>query len=246
MHNGEFQHPRLAQIYEEFNGVTAAEDFFLSLANENPRSKILDLGCGTGRLTLMLAGAGHSVMGIEPALASLEVARGKPNAEHVAWIHGLADDAPSAAFDLALMTNHVAQFIAEEDEWAATLAHLHRALLPGGRLVFDTRDPSARSWETWNPQNSREQTVLPSGETLNYWIEVEKVEGETVTFVQHYVFADSPQQYLSRSTFRFRPEQGLRESLSRAGFGVEAIYGGWQREALGQGDGEYIVLARKR
>jgi hypothetical protein len=39
------------------------------------------------------------------------------------------------------MISHVAQFFADDDEWSRNLADLNRALVPGGRLVFDTRDP---------------------------------------------------------------------------------------------------------
>lgn len=49
---------------------------------------------------------------------------------------------------------------------------------------------------------------------------------------------------LSRSTLRFRPEETLRASLKAVGFEIEGMYGGWRYESVGQGDGEFIVLAR--
>jgi hypothetical protein len=51
------------------------------------------------------------------------------------------------AFDVTLMTSHVAQLFIDDAEWAATLRDLHRALVPGGRLVFDSRDPRGRGWQ---------------------------------------------------------------------------------------------------
>ena len=56
-----------ADLYDAENAWTAAEDFFLAFANEQPASRVLDLGCGTGRLTIALAGAGHTVTGVDPA-----------------------------------------------------------------------------------------------------------------------------------------------------------------------------------
>lgn len=246
MQNAEFNDPRLAQLYDMLGPWGPSDQFFLDLANESPHSRILDLGCGTGQITLALAEAGHSVTGIDPATASLDVARAKPRAEQITWIEGTSAHAPAKTFNLALMTNHVAQFITNDAEWAALLADLHRALVPGGRLVFDSRDPAARGWEKWNPTDSREQVQFPDGSEIETWTEVTDVSDELVTFVHHYVFSEAEEEMLSRATLRFRPERTLRSSLNAAGFEIEAIHGGWQREDVGQGDGEFIVMARAR
>lgn len=245
MHNGEFESPSLVELYEAFNPWGRSDDFFLSVANEQPGSDVLDLGCGTGQLTMQLAEAGHTVTGIEPARASLNVARRKPRAERVAWIHGLAANAPANAFDLVLMTSHVAQFMTGDDEWQDTLRHLHRALRPGGRLVFDSRDPAERDWEGWIPED-RTEVTLPDGRKVLNWTEVTNVTGECVSYTHHFQFSETTAKGLSHSTLRFRPEATLRETLDAAAFDVEAIYGGWKREAVGHGDGEFIVFARAR
>lgn len=245
MQNGEFNDPRLAGLYEAFNPWGRSDGFFLNVANEQPGSRVLDLGCGTGLITLRLAESGHMVTGIEPALASLNVARAKPGADRVTWIHGLAADAPTEAFDLALMTNHVAQFLTGDDEWLAALKDIRRALRPGRRLVFESRDPAARAWESWVPEDSTELT-LPDGVTVLNWTEVTDVTGQCVSFTHHYAFSDTAAETLSHSTMRFRPETTIRETLTAAGFDVEALYGGWNREPVGQGDGEFIVFARAR
>lgn len=237
MRNAEFNHPRLTQVYDAQSDWGAPEQLFLELANETPGARIADLGCGTGRITLRLAEAGHIVTGFDPARASLDTARAKPGAKRVTWVEGKSDALPTAAFDLVLMTSHVAQFLTGDEEWASALADLNRALVPGGRLIFDSRDPRARGWEAWNPVDSREQVTLPDGVDVDIWTEVTDSTGELVTFVHHYTFSDSPDEFLSRSTLRFRPETTLRSTLADAGFDLEHIYGGWHREPVGQGDG---------
>jgi len=244
--DGEFNEPRLAQVYEVLCLWGESDQFFLNLANEAPASDILDLGCGTGQITLNLARAGHTVTGVDPALASLEVARQKPDADRVTWIHGRATDVPTDTFDLALMTNHVAQFLTGDDEWMGTLVDVHRALKPGGRLVFDSRDPAARGWEHWNPIDTRKEVALPDDELLLHWGEVTALEGENVTFALHYMFSTGTKEFISRSTLRFRPEQTLCTTLAAAGFDIEHIYGGWQHEPVGQGNGEFIIVARSK
>ncbi len=85
--------------------------------------------------------------GIDPAVASLDRARQRPGGERVRWVQGTSADVCDASFEVAVMTAHVAQFFVTDDEWAATLTDLKRSLVPGGRLVFDSRDPVARAWE---------------------------------------------------------------------------------------------------
>ena len=150
MRNAEFNDPRLVPVYDAEYRWSRADDFFLSVANESPHQRVLDFGCGTGRLTLGMAAAGHTVTGVDPARASLDAALKKPGADTVEWLCGGSEILPDEAFDIAFMTSHVAQFFITDTEWARALADLSRALVPGGRLVFDSRDPAARGWEAWN------------------------------------------------------------------------------------------------
>jgi SAM-dependent methyltransferase len=191
-----------------------------------------------------LAAAGHHVTGVDPASNSLEVARAKPGSDRVTWLEGSHEILPSASFDLIVMNSHVVQFLVMDLEWTQALSQFRQALGPGGRLAFDSRDPNVRGWEAWNPVDSREQVVLPDGRTVEIWIEVVDLMGDNVTFVIHYQFSDSSEELLSQNTLRFRSEQELRSSLNIAGFEVEQIYGGWNRDPIGHKDGEFIVVAR--
>jgi SAM-dependent methyltransferase len=244
--NAEFNDPRLVPIYDLWCPWGPPDDFFMALADQSPLARVLDFGCGTGRLAIALAAAGHRVTGVDPASNSLEAARAKPGADRVTWLEGSQEILPSASFDLIVMNSHVAQFLVTDLEWTQALTKFRQALVPGGRLAFDSRDPNARGWEAWNPIDSREQVSLPDGCTVELWVEVVDVTGENVTFVWHYQFSNSSEELLSRSTLRFRNEQELRSSLNAAGFEVEQIYGGWNQEPIGHKDGEFIVVARAK
>ncbi|GAB3529677.1 class I SAM-dependent methyltransferase [Arthrobacter monumenti] len=243
MRNGEFNHPSLVAVYDVECLWSRDDDFFLDTVGETPAARVLDFGCGTGRLTLGLAGAGHAVTGIDPAGASIAAARQKPGADNVTWIVGLSNDASTLDFDAVVMTSHVAQFLVADSEWAEVLADLRRALVPGGRLIFDSRDPKDRKWEQWNRKDSSHQIVLPDGTEVDIWTEVTQVQGRIVDFDHHYRFSDG-RDLLSSSTLRFRTEEELRRSLPDQGFAVDHIYGGWKREPVGAGDGEFLVIAR--
>jgi hypothetical protein len=148
------------------------------------------------------------------------------------------------AFDVAVMTGHVSQFLLSEDDWASALRALWRALVRGGRLAFHAYDPEARIWERWNPRDSRRQVTIRDGTTVSIWTEVTGLCDDTVSFSHHYHFPGG-EELRSDSSLRFRSEQRLRQSVTTAGFAIERVHGGWRREPVGSGDGELIFVARR-
>jgi ubiquinone/menaquinone biosynthesis C-methylase UbiE len=240
--NAEFNDPRLVAVYDAECPWSRDDDFFLSVVNETPGARVLDLGCGTGRLALGLSAAGHMVTGVDPAGSSLTAARAKPGADQVTWVEGTSADLPEAAFDVAVMTSHVAQFFVTPETWQRTLADLKRALVPGGRLTFDSRDPRAQKWADWNPIDSRRQITLPDGGEVTAWTEVTQVKDRVVDFTIHYLMS-AGDELTSEGTLAFRTEDEVRASLLDAGFAIEAIYGGWNRDPIGSPDGEFLVIA---
>lgn len=235
--------PRLPAVYDTEYGWAADDDFFLALVNRRPRSRVLDLGCGTGRLTTAMAAAGHTVTGVDPNAASLQAAREKPHADRVTWIHGDSTVLGTAQFDVAVMTSHVAQIFLADEAWRSVLVDLRRALVPGGVLAFDARDPQAQLWQSWSRPGSLAQVTLADGTPVQVWTDVVSVDGDLVTFSWHNVFPDGA-RVEGTSTLRFRSEDELRGTLEAAGFRVEQLSGGWHGEPVGSGAGEFVVVAR--
>jgi SAM-dependent methyltransferase len=244
MYHGEFRDPRVVTLYDVAYPWSRDDDFFVSVLADEPAGDVLDLGCGTGRLAIALAARGYRVTGVDPAAPSLELARRKPGADRVTWLEGSTEVLPANAFDAALMTSHAAQFFGTDAEFATALADLSRALRPGGRLIFDTRDPAARGWEQWNPAASRRTLGLPDGGTCVSWTEVTSMVDDAVSGTHHFEFSDGDRREATL-TLRFRTEAELRSALSSAGFSVDVIYGGWNRDPIGHPDGEFLVIARR-
>jgi SAM-dependent methyltransferase len=137
-----FESPRLAAVYDHLEGERKDLVLCVAVADELGARRVLDVGCGTGTLSLLLAVRGLAVIGVDPANASLEVARGKTGAERVRWIHGDATTLPALEVDLAVMTGNVAHAIVAPSVWHATLRGIYQSLRPGGYLVLQTRDPA--------------------------------------------------------------------------------------------------------
>lgn len=123
-----FEHPRLAAIYDALAPDRSDLDVYVAIADELGAGRVLDVGCGTGTFALLLAERGLEVIGVDPASASLSVARGKPGAERVRWIGGDVTALPPLAVDLTTMTGNVAQAIVEQADWDETLRGVYEAL----------------------------------------------------------------------------------------------------------------------
>src|SRR6185437_4155756 len=136
---------------------------------------VLDVGCGTGSLACLLAERGVQVVGLDPALASLDVARGKPHAERVRWLHGDTGSLPPLRVDLVTMTANVAQVFLTDEEWAATLRAVRQALRPGGRLAFESRRPERQAWREWTPERSFARAAIPGVGLVETWVQVTEV-----------------------------------------------------------------------
>ncbi|PZG02424.1 hypothetical protein C1I95_34310 [Micromonospora craterilacus] len=95
-----FAHPRLARIYDAFDGTRNDLTAYLGIADELGAKSVLDVGCGTGSLSVLLAESGRTVVGVDPAEASLEVAERKDVAASVTWVLGDAANVPALDVDL--------------------------------------------------------------------------------------------------------------------------------------------------
>jgi SAM-dependent methyltransferase len=191
-------------------------------------------------LACLLARRGLSVTAVDPAGASLAVAGTKPGADRVRWVHGDATDLAPLQVDLVTMTANVAQVFLTDGEWALMLQAAYAALRPGGRLVFETRDPAAKAWLEWTRERSYKRIVVPGVGGVRSWVEVLDVGGDLVSFRGTVVFESDGAVLTSDSTLRFRHRDEVAASLAAAGFVVDEV-----REAPDRPGREMVFIARR-
>jgi SAM-dependent methyltransferase len=236
-----FGEPRLAAIYDALDPDRSDLDAYLDMVEEFGARSVLDLGCGTGTFALLLAARGIEVIGVDPAGASLDVARAKPGADGVTWIQGDASAIPAmVTVDAVTMTANVAQVFLTDDDWLATLHAIHTLLRPGGRLIFETRDPDRRAWEEWTEKATRSTTEIPGVGRVTEWVEVAALDGELVTFESPNIFEADGIVMKSRSTLRFRSRAVIEDSLRASGFTVDDV-----RDAPDRPGRELVFVARR-
>jgi ubiquinone/menaquinone biosynthesis C-methylase UbiE len=238
--DGIFEEPRLAEIYDPLDPDRSDLDAYAALAGEFSAGTVLDVGCGTGTLACLLARRGVEVIAIDPAAASLDVARRKLGADRVRWLHGDATALPPLQVDLATMTGNVAQVFLTGQEWAATLRAVRQALRPVGRLVLESRDPGKKAWLEWNRDQTYRRVVIPDIGPVETWTDLTEVEGNLVSFRMTFVFGRDGAVLASDSTLRFRSRDELADSLIAANLAVDEV-----RDAPDRPGREFVFIARR-
>lgn len=236
-----FSEPQLASIYDLLDDPARHDlDPYVAMVNEFGARSIIDLGCGTGYLACRLAALGKVVVGIDPAAASLDIAKQKRYADRVSWIYGSAPALTGLLADLIVMTGNVAQVFVTDGEWEAMLRACQSALYPSGRLVFEVRDPAREAWNNWTKRTSYQVIDAPGIGKIESWVELMSVQLPLVSFRHTFAFQKSGKVMTSDSTLRFRSQAEITKSLERVGLTMESVRDAPDRPGL-----EFVFVARR-
>jgi ubiquinone/menaquinone biosynthesis C-methylase UbiE len=149
---------RAAGFYDETRGFPPGEERHIAAliaraAHLTPSSRVLEVGVGTGRIALPLAGHVGAIVGIDLARPMLERLLAKRDGEPVRVVEGDVTRLPlaSGVFDAAVAV-HVFHLV---PAWPDALREVARALRPGGRLVSgwnegDRGMGESALWNAWD------------------------------------------------------------------------------------------------
>lgn len=133
------------------------ERFYASAAGGQGR-RVLELACGTGRLTLPLARSGAEVTGGDLSETMLDIARQRAAAEGLGVTLlplDMRDFDLGRRFDRVIIAANSLLHLTQTDELLSFLASVGRHLHPDGRLIFDIFVPSA--WMLSQQANVRQK-----------------------------------------------------------------------------------------
>lgn len=232
---------RIVELYDDDNPNGPDHDFYRGLVARERAGSVLDLGCGTGILTVTLAAPHRRVVGVDPSPRMLAHAGARAGGESVAWVRGDSTKAPGGPFDVALMTGNVAQHIIG-DHWTRTLRDVRERMPVGGLLAFESRNPARRAWEAWaTAERATRSTRLGR---IEEWYEARESSPGVVRVTAHTVFETSGDHVADEFDLAFRARRELERQLREAGFTVEAVHGDWRGSPFTHDDALLIVEAR--
>lgn len=240
-----YEDPALAAFYDIENPSAASDAVCRDLARGAGR--VLDLGCGTGRLAASIASAGGQVVGVDPAAAMLAIARARPGGDRVDWVAGDARRLRlPTRFELIVMTGHAFQVFLSAEDRAAVFATIAAHLAPGGRAVFDSRNPAAGEWRDWTRAATEEVIDHPDHGPCRRWNDHE-FEPETAicTYSTHYAPLNSAQRFEARSRIAFPAPDEILGQLRGAGLRPLSLWGDWQRAPFTPESPEIIPLVAR-
>ncbi len=238
--------PDLVALYD-LDGRKADEASFYPVVVGATPLRVLEAGCGTGWLAHELARHGHRVTGLDPAANMLAVARAKAGADAIAWIEAdmRAFELPER-FDVIVLTGHAFQVLFTDDDIALALACFAKHLAPGGRLMFETRNPLAKEWLSWTRERTSTMLQHPSlGPVEVCWLGRLSRDPELVVVDGHFHFLRSGVHKVSNSLLRFAPQATLQRLLQDAGLGAQTWHGGWDKCPVRPTSPELIVVAQR-
>jgi SAM-dependent methyltransferase len=244
-------------LYDLENADDPAFDlaFWESVVRELRPRRMLELGCGTGRLTLPLARLVDEVVAVDSSAPFLERLRSRLSADdQVTVVEGLMQSPPvSGPFDLIIVPFNSLAYLTEAADRLACLRAVRSLLAPGGRFAFDLVAPRY--------DFLAEAVGAPS--PLRVDADHAAAEAGVARFLRSYTDSYDPSSQTLRSTNRYEifyadgrvehrvtdldwhiyfPDE-LELLLAAAGFSVLERYGDYERSPWNAASRRYLWLA---
>ncbi len=232
--------------------------FYRELAAEllGRPGRILELACGSGRLTVPLLRAGHTVTGLDAAPAMLTQARlrigalGTAARARARLVEGdVRSFALGERFPLAYMAFNSFEHLYTRTDVAACLARVADHLEPGGRFVFDVQNPDLR----WLLQSGKRRWARTpfrhpaTGAKLVYSTDHQYDPVSQIVVVRLYYEATDGggTRVVRLSQRKFYPAE-LEALVAAAGWTVDERFGDFDGEALHGGAASQVLVCRPR
>lgn len=207
---------------------------------------VLDLGCGTGSLTALLAKAGYDMIGIDSSGDMLQIAMDKQKAQGLDILYLLQD---MREFELygtvraAISICDSMNYIMEYQDLVRVLRLVNNYLDPGGVFIFDL-NTEYKYRELLADNTFAEDREDGSFIWSNFYDQEERVNEYDLT-----LFVKEGELYRRFEETHYQRAYALREieaAILEAGMELAAVYGACTREPVKDNSERIYVIARER
>jgi SAM-dependent methyltransferase len=233
--------------------------FYSELAQKAGNS-VLEIACGTGRVTIPIAKLGFATTGLDIDPQMLEQARRKSSGLPVRWIEGDARTFElHEQFHLIFLTGNAFQAFVTNADQEALLQRVQAHLRDDGLFAFETRNPLLSNMKTRaglfvTLETHEEEEAWPSFINVNgQEVRVSRTRvydhvAQIVHLTSYKRWHEGGQEHtkISRTELRYTFPQELAALLYYNGFTIERQYGDWNKEPLSPTSPSIISVCRKR
>ena len=202
--------------------------FYLKLAQQ-VNGTVLELGCGTGRITLLLARAGIEITGLDVVPEMLEYARQKAVDLPIRWVEGdVRSFHLDQKFDLICATGGVFNMLLTRSDQEAMLSQVRKHLAPNGIFAIDvvvprpewmTGNQEEEAWDSYDTEDGRK--IHLSG--TDHYDSIQQIKYEVAN--RRWQKADG--HMITKTTtfgFRYIFPQEMQALLHYNGFTIQHLY----------------------
>jgi SAM-dependent methyltransferase len=239
-----------AEFYDlEFADRAREIPFFRRFAQQ-ANGPVLEVACGTGRLTLPIAHDGIEVTGLDVSLPMLNRARAKAEKASltVKWVHGDCREMPfHDAFDLVFSATNAMQHLHDLDSVVAFLQSARRALRANGRLIIDVFNPDVTKLTRPSTVRYLHKTLsTPTGDTIRVEASSHyRAQEQILHFDLFYVLNGELLRTKHVDMRCFFPEE-LMALFRFSGFEVVQRFGDYDQSPYTAASPKQVLLCRKR
>lgn len=247
----------VADMYERSETDTCDVNFALSLIGDAPK-RILEIACGSGRILVPLAEAGHLAAGLdfdECMLTKLSIK--SQHLQNLCWKKcDVIQEEWGTGYDVVLLAaNFLSNIVADMDyaqAQALVIEKAANALVPGGHLLIDygyTLHPE--NWFDYDGENIVWQGTDSQGNTGKMSLLHSSYDSKTRLnrFLRRFelVLSDGTQLVQEiPSVKHFATLEQIHSWLAASGFALEQEYGGYDRQPISETTNRAILWARKK
>ena len=222
------------------------------------RGPVLELGCGTGRVTIPIARAGVDIVGLDSSEAMLRVARQKAEvlsegAGELDLVHAdMRDFSLDRTFDLAIIPFRGFLSLLTVEDQTAALHSIGRHLSPEGKLVFSVfvPDPEVMVQPGDIPFYLRDVTDPDTGSRLVLWHQSTHDNHHQILFTRLIIEELDQDGVMKRRLYRdfqlrYVHRWEMHHLLELCGYRVDDLYGDFDRSPFDETSTEVVWVATK-
>ena len=229
---------RIADVYDELYPPGPGVDGAVALLADLARGgRVLELGVGTGRLALPLAGHGVNVEGIDASASMVAKLKAKPGGDRIqVRVADFGRDRLGENFSLVFVAFNTFFALTEQSRQVDCFVNVAAALAPGGRFAMEAFVPDLSRFD----RGQRTETTALAAGRVTIDSAIHDPTNQRVESMHTIVRPDGIAMYPVVIRYAWPAELDLMARL--AGLELEDRWGGWHREPFTATSGQHVSV----